>query len=64
MDSQEMQRRCEAMLKELGCPSFIVFGYQREGDQFSVVSSFHDMPPQAAVKGMSWALHDYISKSL
>lgn len=64
LDSQDIQRKCEAFLKDLGVPGFIVFGWQRDGEKFSVVSSFNRMPVNAAVKGMSWALNDFVNKSL
>lgn len=64
MNSDEVKAKCEQFLKELGVPGFIVFGWQKDGEQFSVVSSFHKMPVNAAVKGMSWALHDFVNKSL
>lgn len=64
MDNQDIQLKCEAFLRELGVPGFIVFGWQKDDQAFGVVSSFHEMPVNAAVKGMSWALHDFVSKSL
>ncbi len=60
----DIQKKCEQFLQELGVPGFIVFGWQKEGDQFGVVSSFHRMPVNAAVKGMTWALNDFVAKSL
>ncbi len=64
MDHDEIQRKCEAFLKELNVPAFIVFGWKKSDEEFGVVSSYHEMPPNAAIKGMSWALHDYISKAM
>ena len=64
MDQQEVQRKIEAFLKELGTPSFIVFGWKKTPKEFGVVSSHHEMPPSAVVKGLSWALNDIINKSL
>jgi hypothetical protein len=64
MDNQEIQKKCEGFLRELGVPGFIIFGWQKDDQAFGVVSSFHEMPVNAAVKGMSWALHDFVSKSL
>jgi hypothetical protein len=63
-DNNEIQKKCQEFLKELGVPGFIVFGWQKEKDSYGVVSSFHRMPKHAAVKGMSWALHDFVNKSL
>lgn len=67
MDNNEIQRRCEAFLKELGVPGFIVFGWQKDGaekgqSQFGVVSSFHEMPVNAAMKGLTWALNDFTNR--
>ena len=69
MDNDTIQAKCEQFLRELGIPGFIVFGWQKdpqvEGQaEFGVVSSFHQMPVPAAVKGMTWALSDFVSKSL
>jgi len=64
MDNQDIQQKCEAFLRELGVPGFIVFGWQKDDQSFGVVSSFHEMPVNAAVKGMTWALNDFAAKSL
>jgi hypothetical protein len=64
IDNDAIQAKCEQFLQELGVPGFVVFGWQKDNDQFGVVSSFHEMPVNAAVKGMTWALHDFTSKSL
>jgi hypothetical protein len=64
MDNDQIQSKCEQFLKELGVPGFIVFGWQKDDAQFGVVSSFFQMPVNAAVKGMTWALNDFTSKSL
>ncbi len=70
MDNTEIQQKCEAFLRSLGRPGFIVFGWQKEPvdetdqSQFGVVSSFHEVPVNAAVKGMTWALSDFVNKSL
>lgn len=64
IDNDAIQHKCEAFLQELGIPGFIVFGWQKTDEQFGVVSSFHEMPVNAAVKGMTWALNDFAAKSL
>lgn len=64
IDNDAVQKKCELFLQELGIPGFIVFGWQKTDDQFGVVSSFHEMPINAAVKGMTWALNDFVGKSL
>lgn len=64
MDQEEVQQKIEGFLRELGVPSFIVFGWKKGDKEFGIVSSHHNMPPNAAIKGMSWALNDFISKTL
>ena len=64
MDNAEIQAKCEAFLKELKVPGFIVFGWQKDDKQFGVVSSFHEMPVNAALKGLTWALNDFTNKLL
>ena len=64
MDQKEIQKRVEAFLKELGVPSFIVFGWKKTEKEYGIVSSHHEIPASAAIKGMSWALNDFINKSL
>lgn len=64
LNNDEIQKKCEAFLQSLNIPGFIVFGWQKDDQQFGVVSSFHEMPVNAAVKGMTWALGDFVNKSL
>ena len=71
MNHDDINAKIQTFLKELGVPSFIVFGWQHgEGEpeegkaQFSVVSSHHKVPPSAVIKGLSWALNDIIGKTL
>lgn len=64
LDNDAIQEKCEEFLRQLGIPGFIVFGWQKDNAQFGVVSSFHEMPVNAAVKGMTWALSDFVAKSL
>lgn len=79
MDQSEIQKKIEDFLRELDIPSFIVFGFQKntstplsagsssdEGkkSEFGIVSSYNKVPPPAVIKGVSWALNDFISKSL
>ncbi len=49
MDNDVIQKKCEDFLKELGVPGFVVFGWQKEEGQFGVVSTFHQMPVNAAI---------------
>jgi len=64
MDQKEIQKKVEQFLKELGVPSFIVFGWKKTDKEFGFVSSQHKMPPNVAIKGMSWALNNFINRSL
>lgn len=64
MDQEAVQKKIESFLKELDVPSFIVFGWKKGEKEFGVVSSHHEIPANAAIKGMSWAMNDFINKSL
>ncbi len=64
MDHADIQKKCEAFLAELGIPCFIIFGWKEDQEKVSLVSSYKDMPVNAAIKGLSWALSDLANKSL
>lgn len=64
MDQPEVQKKVEAFLQNLGVPGFIVFGYQKTGEKFEIVSSFNKMPIKTAIKGLSKVLNDFISRTL
>ncbi|HLD32007.1 MAG TPA: hypothetical protein VJB10_00280 [Candidatus Peribacteraceae bacterium] len=64
MDEQEVRQKCEAFVKGLGISCFIVFGWEKSNQQYGMVSSYHRMPVQAVIKGMSWALNDIVNKSM
>ncbi|MBP9772998.1 MAG: hypothetical protein KBD00_00025 [Candidatus Peribacteraceae bacterium] len=64
MDHAEIQKKCEVFLTELNAPGFIVFGWQKKDAEFGIVSAFKDVPTNAAVKGLSWALNDFVGKNL
>ena len=59
-----MNKKCEAFVKGLGISCFIVFGWEKGNQQYGMVSSYHRMPVQAVIKGMSWALNDIVNKSM
>lgn len=63
-DNDTIQHKCEEFLRELGVPSFIIFGWKKNDTEYGVVSSHREMPVNAAVKGMTWALHDYVNRTL
>lgn len=62
LNNDEVQKKCEDFLKSLGVPGFIVFGWQKEDSQYGVVSSFNKMPVNAGVKGLTWALSQFVQK--
>ena len=74
MNEEDVRKKCEEFVKGLGVPCFLVFGWQKgdvivkeEGKKnaaFGMVSSYHKMPSQAVIKGMSWALNDIVNKSM
>ncbi|PIR53137.1 hypothetical protein COU76_02800 [Candidatus Peregrinibacteria bacterium CG10_big_fil_rev_8_21_14_0_10_49_10] len=64
MNEQEVREKCEAFVQSLGVSCFIVFGWEKADRQFGMVSSYHKMPIQAVIKGMSWALNDIVSKAM
>ena len=53
----------ERVLKELGIPGFIVFGWQKAGKEFGIVYSTRQTPPNLVVKGVSFVLQE-VSKLL
>ena len=69
MDNPDVQKKCEEFLRSLGVPGFIIFGWKKGADEegkkteFGVVSSYHQMPKDAAMKGMTWALQDFVQRS-
>lgn len=63
MDQPEIQQKVEAFLKDLGIPGFIVFGWKKNDREFGFIYSLHQMPPNVFIKGMSWALHDFVQKT-
>ncbi|TSC58803.1 MAG: hypothetical protein Greene041619_349 [Candidatus Peregrinibacteria bacterium Greene0416_19] len=64
IDPTDIQKKCEEFLASLGIPGFIIFGWKKDDDNMGIVYSYHDVPINAAIKGVSWALHDFISKTL
>lgn len=64
MDHSDIQQKVENFLRELGVPGFIVFGYKKTDQEFEIVSSFNEMPTNAAIKGMSKVLHDFVERTL
>lgn len=69
MDNAEVQRKCEEFLRSLGVPGFIIFGWKKgetekvKQAEYGVISSYHQIPKEAAIKGMTWALADFVKRS-
>lgn len=77
MTEDEVRQKCEEFVKSLGMPCFIVFGWEKKNEaeaaeeapkantkQYGMVSSYHEMPVPAVVKGMTWALSDIVNKGM
>lgn len=64
MDHAELQQRIEKFLSDLDVPSFIVFGFQKDEKEFNFISSYRKVPPPVAIKGLTWALNDFVQKNL
>ena len=71
MSELDIQAKAEEFLKSIGVPGFIVFGYMKHKDevkpelsQFEVVSSFHEMPTNMAIKSLTKLLADFADKAL
>ncbi len=64
MNNDDIQKKCEEFLASLNIPGFIIFGWKKDDDSFGVVQSYKDVPVNAAIKGISWALNDFIARTL
>lgn len=64
MDQPDIQAQVEKFLKDIGVPGFIVFGYKKDAQEFAIVSSYHEMPANAAIKGLSKVLHEFIERTI
>lgn len=71
MKQSDLQKRVEQFLNEIGVPGFIVFGYMEQEpnieaakQQLHIVSSFKDMPTNAAIKGLTRVVSDFANKAL
>jgi hypothetical protein len=64
MDHAHIQKQVEEFLRSLGVPGFIVFGYKTSKDEFAIVSSYNEMPTNAAIKGLSKVLSEFIDRTL
>lgn len=64
MDNDDVQKKIEEFLASLNIPGFIIFGWKKDDDSFGIVQSYKDVPVNAAIKGISWALNDFIARTL
>lgn len=64
LNNNDIEKKCEEFLRSLGVPGFIVFGWKKPNEEFGIVSSYHEMPKNVAVKAMSWALYDFVNRAL
>lgn len=69
MNQADVQARIEKFLHEINMPGFIVFGYEQEQKdtktkQFHIVSSFKEVPTNAAIKSLSKVLSEFADKAL
>ena len=64
MDNSEIQKKCEAFLKSLDLPGFILFGRQEENGSCTVTYSVHKINMKSALLGMLSAVTDLIKRSL
>lgn len=62
MDTSKIQSQCEAFLKSIGIPGFIVIGLQSHPENVDMVYSLNDMPLKGAVKGLTHTLNDLIGR--
>jgi len=62
MNTQEIQKQCEAFLKSIDMPGFIVLGLQTDPENTQVTYSLKEMPLKSAVKSLTSTLNDLISK--
>lgn len=62
MDAKNIQSQCEAFLKSLPFPAFLVIGLQTGPEKVDLVYSLNNMPMKAAVKGLAKTLDDVASK--
>jgi hypothetical protein len=63
-DNQEIQRRCEAFLKEINVPGFILFGRQEQDGSCTVTYSIHNISLKNALTGLLTAVTDLIKRTL
>ena len=63
-DNAEIQRRCEAFLKEIDVPGFILFGREETDGSTTITYSVHRIGLKNALLGMLTAVTDLIKRTL
>ena len=64
MQQDDIQKKCEELLTQLGIPGFVIFGWKKSDTEFGMVQAYREVPVPAAIKGLSWALNDLVAKTL
>jgi hypothetical protein len=62
MNTADIQKQCEAFLKSINVPAFIVLGFQSDPENVQMVYSVKDIPLKSVVKGVTHMLNDIIGK--
>jgi len=62
MDIPQIQKQCEAFLKTINVPGFILLGFQADPQNVQMVYSIKEMPPKAVAKGLTRMLDDVVGK--
>ena len=63
LSREEVQKQCDAFLKSLGTPAFMIFGWKQADGTADIVQIVHEMNPVEYVKGVSWAMNE-VTKQL
>ena len=61
MDTAKIKEQCEAFLKQINVPGFVVIGLQTENNT-QVVYSLKEMPLKGIVKGLTHILNDVMQR--
>ncbi len=63
-DNEEIQKRCEAFLKELDLPGFILFGREEDDGSCTITYSVHRIGLKNALLGLLTAVTDLIKRTM
>jgi len=64
MDREDIQKKVEAFLQQLGVPGFITFCWKEDGEKFGLVHAQREMPTNLLIKAMSGLLNQIINQTL